>query len=204
MDRNERINDNVNATQQALKGWQQKIWTALPGIVDSFSATALTAVVQPAIQAQLRNPQGTWSNTTISLCLDCPVLFPFCAIGGMTFPVAKGDEGLLVFSSRCIDAWWQSGGVQPQAEYRMHDLSDGFFIPGAFSQPHVLADFNTQFPELRNAAGTVKLSMISTGFRITGDLDVTGEITRGFGGADQVTLGQHAHPNNGSPPTPGT
>lgn len=44
---------------------------------------------------------------------------------------------------------------------------------------------------------------------LNGDLRVTGEVTRGYGGADQVTLGQHKHPTGaaGSPtsaPTPGT
>ena len=52
----------------------------------------------------------------------------------MTFPLSEGNEGLVVFASRCIDNWWLSGGVQSQAEVRMHDLSDGFFIPGCFSQ----------------------------------------------------------------------
>lgn len=143
MDRNERINDTVNALQQAQDGFQQRIWTALPGILDSWDATKMTASVQPAIKTQLRSPEGTWSDVTISLCVDCPVVFPGGGGYGMTFPLKNGDEGLLVFSSRCIDAWWQSGGVQTQAEYRMHDLSDGFFIPGAFSVPRVPADVST-------------------------------------------------------------
>ena len=47
----------------------------------------------------------------------------------MTFPIKTGDECLVVFACRAIDVWWQSGGVQPPAETRMHDLSDGFVIP---------------------------------------------------------------------------
>ena len=49
---------------------------------------------------------------------------------------------------------------------------------------------------------------------LTGDLHVTGEIVRGFGTGDQVTLGQHTHGQGGDshgdseqptfPPTPGT
>lgn len=43
---------------------------------------------------------------------------------------------------------------------------------------------------------------------ITGNITATGEITRGYGGSDQVTLGQHEHPTaatgSPSPPTPGT
>jgi hypothetical protein len=143
MDRNERINDPVNALQQAFSGWQQKVWTALPGVLDSFNPAKMSAVVQPTVQAQLRDPAGKWNNVTLPLCLDCPVIFPGGGGYGMTFPLHSGDEGLLVFSSRCIDAWWQSGGVQPQAEFRMHDLSDGFFIPGCFSNGNVPANAST-------------------------------------------------------------
>lgn len=143
MDRNERINDTVNALQEAQDGFQQKIWTAMPGILQSFDATKMSCVVQPSIQAQLRSPEGKWNNVTMTLCLDCPVVFPGGGGYGMTFPLAEGDEGLLVFASRCIDSWWQSGGVQGQAEFRMHDLSDGFFVPGAFSNPRVPENVST-------------------------------------------------------------
>jgi hypothetical protein len=228
MDRNERINDTVNALQKSQKGWQQKIWTALPGIVESFDSEKLTAVVQPSIQAQLLDPDsGDWSNKTLPLCLDCPVKFLWGAIGGFTVPLRKGDEGLLVFASRCIDSWWQSGGVQTQAEFRMHDLSDGFFLPGVFSQPKIIPSFNNDFPEMRNADGTIKFTQTATGFRVTGTLEITGDINisgsfkaldgslysgsistsggveAGVGGADHVTLQHHQHPGNNTPPTPG-
>jgi hypothetical protein len=54
-----------------------------------------------------------------------------------SLPLEQGDEGWIHFSARCIDSWWQSGGVQTQAELRMHDISDGAFYPGGFSQPRV-------------------------------------------------------------------
>lgn len=38
---------------------------------------------------------------------------------------------------------------------------------------------------------------------VTGNITATGEITRGQGGADQVTLGQHIHTGNSEPPEPG-
>ena len=44
-----------------------------------------------------------------------------------------------MFASRCIDAWWQSGGVGEPMEPRMHDLSDGFALVGVRSQPHRLS-----------------------------------------------------------------
>lgn len=38
---------------------------------------------------------------------------------------------------------------------------------------------------------------------LEGDLHVTGEVIRGFGGVDQVTVGHHVH-GGGAVPTPGT
>ena len=70
---------------------------------------------------------------------DVPVVFPGGGGFALTFPVAAGDECLVVFASRCIDAWWQSGGVGEPMEPRMHDLSDGFALVGVRSQPHRLS-----------------------------------------------------------------
>ena len=67
------------------------------------------------------------------------VVFPGGGGFALTFPVAAGDECLVVFASRCIDAWWQSGGVGEPMEPRMHDLSDGFALVGVRSQPHRLS-----------------------------------------------------------------
>lgn len=109
----------------------------LPGILQSYDATKMSCSVQVAVQMQQRDPQGVWTNVSVSVLVDCPVSFPRGGGYGMTLPLAEGDEGMVVFSARCLDAWWQSGGVQPQAEIRMHDLSDGCFVPGICSQPNV-------------------------------------------------------------------
>ena len=139
MDRRERMSDQRLAMRALLGAFEGEIWTASPAIVvdEGFDANLLTVSAQPAIQAQVRAPTGqSWINAALPKCVDCPVIF---AGGGgyvATMPIALGDEGLLVFADRCIDAWWQNGGpTQPQAELRMHDLSDGFFIPGVFSNP---------------------------------------------------------------------
>jgi hypothetical protein len=81
-------------------------------------------------------------------------MFPGGGNFTLTFPLIANDEGLLVFSARCIDSWWQSGGIQTQAELRMHDLSDGFFIPtGGMSQPNIPGNINATATELRTKDG---------------------------------------------------
>lgn len=146
----------------AQRSAQSKLWTSLPGIIQSFDDVAMTCVVQPAIQAFVTTDDGAQVLTTLPLLLDCPVQFP--AGGGctLTFPVAAGDECLVVFSSRCIDSWWQSGGIQAQAELRMHDLSDGFALLGFRSQPRVIGGISLQAAQLRSDDGAAVVEVNPT------------------------------------------
>lgn len=154
MDQRERSNDYEESVRAALDGRQSKMWTALPGVIQSFNAEAETAVVQTAIQAKQSTPDGSVKLVTMPLCLDCPVQFPGGGGVSLTFPVAAGDECLVVFSSRAIDGWWQSGGVQAPVEARMHDLSDGFVLLGFRSQPRVLSGISTTTAQLRSDDGS--------------------------------------------------
>lgn len=112
---------------------------AAPGIIQSYNAATNTATVQLAIREKVNQMDGTTADTDLPLLLDCPVMMPRGGGFALTFPVAAGDECLVVFADACIDSWWQSGGVQNQAEKRRHDLSDGIVIPGLWSQPNKLA-----------------------------------------------------------------
>ncbi len=159
MDQRERLDDREEALRIAFEGQQAGIWTALPGILQSFDADKMTAEVQPALQGRLRQLDGSWKDASLPLLLDCPVIFPAGGGFALTFPLAQGDEGLVVFASRCIDAWWYSGGVQKQARARMHDLSDGFFLPGCFSQPRKLSNVSTTKPQFRTADGATYVEL---------------------------------------------
>ena len=207
----ERINDEQTALRAVLRAWQLTVWTALPGILQSFDGN--TATVQPSVQGKIRSPDGTVANKSLPLLIYCPVLFPSGGGFSVTTPLTSGNEGLVVFASRCIDGWWQTGQVSPQIELRMHHLSDGFFIPGCRSKPNFLGSVSTNSLQVRSddgecyleiAAGHIVNVVAPGGINVTGDLHVTGAVIAGFGGADQVGLQTHTHPGNGDPPTPGT
>ena len=153
MDRRERLDDPVEAQRAALDGRQAEIWTALPGIFQSFDPEALTASVQPAIRGEVAGETGTARTVDMPLLVDVPVVFPHGGGYSLTFPIRPGDECLVVFASRCIDAWWQSGGIQSPAEARMHDLSDGFAIPGPWSQAAKIGDVSASAVQLRSDDG---------------------------------------------------
>lgn len=166
MDRRERADELETAIKVALRGWQSTMWTAMPAAVQSYSAAKKTVTAQPSIQGQFQDKAGKWTNATMPLCLDCPVQFPGGGDFTLTFPLKAGDEGLLVFASRCIDAWWQQGGIQPQAEFRMHDLSDGFFFPGFSSTPNVPAAASTTAVQLRANDGSMSLELDKATHRV--------------------------------------
>lgn len=178
---------------RVLAGFQSTVWTSLPAIISKVNPERMTLEAQPTIMAQVRNPDNTTSWVPMPVAVDVPIVFPSGGGFTLTFPVAVGDECLLVFASRCIDAWWQSGGVQVQADFRMHDLSDAFALVGPRSQANLLGSVNTTDAELRNDAGTLKVALKADGsmaltssvqiditaptVNITADVHTTGALT---------------------------
>lgn len=202
MDRRERGGDLQTGLLAALTGHQATMWTALPGIIQSFDPTKRTAVIQAALQAQVQAPDGSYSWVTLPPLLDCPVFFPGGGGCTLTFPIAFGDECLMIFASRCIDQWWQSGcpldangkpTSQIQAEFRMHDLSDGFAYVGVSSLPKVIPNISTTKTQLRNDLGTTFIELDpaagAVAIHTVGNLvgQVGGNLTATAGGSASVS-----------------
>lgn len=158
MDRRERVGDPEETFRVAFEGGQARMWTALPGIVVKFDPARMVANIKPTIKGLMQTEKGILQWVEMPVLLDCPVVFPQGGGVTLTFPIAEGDEVLVVFASRCIDSWWQLGGVQNQAELRMHDLSDGFAIPGARSQPRKFA-VSTTAAQLRTDDGSAYVEL---------------------------------------------
>src|SRR5690242_15965782 len=140
----QRYNDPEAMLRLAFEGLMAGVWTAMPGIIVDYDAVKLTATVQLAIQGvvsypDMKRPDGTKLDgklhaIDIAPLPNVPVVFPRGGQATLTFPVAAGDECLVVFASRCIDGWWQDGGYKNKPLMpRMHNLSDGFAILGPFS-----------------------------------------------------------------------
>ena len=198
---------------------QSRIWTALPGIIVSFDPDKHTVSVQPAIKGRKRLPDGTYEEIDMPVLLDCPVVFPGGGGVTLTFPLKAGDECLVVFASRCIDGWWQLGGVQNPAEFRMHDLSDGFCIPGGRSQPRAFtartdvarltADNGNGYVEIDPDTGNMSIASFGAlfiysqnkanitapnGIAITGNVKITGNLqVTGTTIGNGVNLNTHVH-----------
>lgn len=179
MDRRERIEDPQTSILAALQGWQSDIWTALPGVIQNFDTASMTCEVQPSIQARVTDPDGSTRWVSLPKLVDCPVVFPSGGGCTLTFPLKVGDECLVIFSSRCIDAWWQLGGVQKQLIYRMHDLSDGFVLPGPKSLPRAIPAISTTAVQLRSDDGQayVEINPTSHDIIVETSADLTANVS---------------------------
>lgn len=193
MERGERFSSLDDAILASLDGWQSTIWTALPGFIVDYDPERQTASVQPAIQARKRNPDLTWEFVNLPVCPDVPVEFPNGGGYSLTFPIAAGDECVLEFQSRCIDAWWYYGLGDPQrpqvqAEMRMHNLSDAICRVGPRSLPRALPAVSTDSVQLRTEDGDAYIEIKGTTVNIVTPSDVN--VTAG--GSAVVTVGGNA------------
>lgn len=123
-----------------------------------------------------------------------------------------GDIGFVVVSDRDISSVKAENGAQSNpGSYRKYDVADGIYI-GGFLGTEAPTTYILFKPDghlkIVDVSGNV-LETSAAGFAITGNLTVTGSITAGQGGPDQVGLQTHLHTsaNSGSPtstPTAGT
>ena len=219
MRRSERLDDLEEGLRIAMESHQSHMWTSIPGIVAGVDLAAQTLSVQPSIQGSVTAPDGSVQAVNLPLLVDVPIVWPRAGGFALTFPIKAGDEVLVVFASRCIDAWWQGGGVGAQAEARMHDLSDGFAILAPTSQPKKFSGVSSSNVQLRDESGTTYVEITPGGAaRVVGatkidieapTINITGNVVHGGGSlvSNGITFGTHKHtgvqsgPSNTGGPT---
>lgn len=138
------------ATGAAIADTVKRLRTAMPGRVVSFDPSKQAAVIQPLIRLVKTDGQGV----DLPPLGDVPVQFPEAGGFAFTFPIKAGDEGMVVVADRCIDGWWQSGQPSDPMDFRLHDLSDGMFIPGINSLPNTIPDFDMDAIVMRKFDGS--------------------------------------------------
>ncbi|MCW2485713.1 phage baseplate assembly protein V [Candidatus Symbiopectobacterium sp. NZEC127] len=182
------LKSQIGGNQQALDAISDKVLSslraAIVGIIQSFDADEVTCVVQPSIQGASTDSSGVVSSLSLPLLVDVPVVFPRGGGCTLTFPVSPGDECLIVFADRCIDFWWQSGGVQEPVSNRMHSLSDAFVIVGAQSQANKISGISTNATQLRTDDGAAFVE-VAAGHDIT--VTTPGKLTASAQGGTEIT-----------------
>lgn len=156
-------NERQDSPELVLKAVADSLSTslrvAMPGIIQSFDAGAVTATIQPAVKASVRQSDGSLSSVALPLLVDVPVVFPRGGGVTLTFPVAAGDECIVVFADRCIDYWWQNGGVQEPVDQRQHHLADAFALVGPQSQAKKISGISTSAAQFRSDDGSTYLEI---------------------------------------------
>ncbi|HEJ8096363.1 TPA: phage baseplate assembly protein V [Serratia marcescens] len=154
------------------------------GIIQSFDPDAVTATIQPAVKVPVRQADGSVVSVTLPLLVDVPVVFPRGGGVTLTFPVAAGDECLVVFADRCIDYWWQNGGVQEPADQRQHHLADAFALVGPQSQAKKISGISTTTAQLRtdDGAAFIELDPDSHAINVT----TSGKLTASAQGGTEI------------------
>lgn len=106
-----------------------------------------------------------------------PITAKICyASNGISYPLKKGDCGILLFSDREIESWYINGEVNQLAYDRCHSITDAIFIVGMFAQPNV-----TDAQYIQNCLHifyqTKGIKITSTGIEIDGDTIINGNLT---------------------------
>jgi len=129
-----------------------------PAIVKSFDGRQTVSV-----QMVAHGLDDSGQEEPLPLLVDVPVQFPRGGGFALTFPIKPGDEGLVVFSDRCIDGWFSSGETGVPPDHRQHDLSDAMFIPGISSLKRVIGNFRNDAIVMRQLEGPGYVSIDDAG-----------------------------------------
>lgn len=105
------------------------IYTAIPaqvvGIRDGLQG--LRVDVQPSID--MRNKDGSESSKRPPIA-NVPLQMPISTLGGLTFPVKKGDPVMVIFSMRGLDVWKKGDGSPDMpSDMRTFSMRDAMAIP---------------------------------------------------------------------------
>ena len=202
MDPRQQIADQEDALQAMMDGRLAGLWTVMPAIV--VSSNGNLATVRATIPRTVTLEAGGTQDQAISVLSDCPIQWPQGGGCVLTFPLAPGDEVLVVFAARDIGGWWQTGAVAKGTTSRMHDLSDAFVIPGIRSRPRAISGVSGLGAQLRSEDGATSVTLNPTaqtvtavapgGAAIFGNLTVTGTIiAQGDVIGAGISLNTHTH-----------
>lgn len=162
------------ATDHQIQQNQLNLHTALPAKVVSFDPSKQTVTL--AVQIKMQLSDGGVAD--IPPLLDVPVSFPRGGGFAVTFPLKAGDEGMAIFSERCIDGWWQNGSASAPLDFRLHDLSDAMFIPGICSVPKAISGFFTDGLSMQTLDGSTYIRIQNGSILIKGDIKHQGDTSQ--------------------------
>ncbi len=118
------------------------VHVGLPGKVQTYNSATQTATVELQVKRALPTDDPTTPYTTEDLPVleNIPVQFPRTNSFALTFPLAAGDTGLVVFSEVSIDQWRSKGLNTTPGDIGRHTLTGGVFQPGLVPVARAITD----------------------------------------------------------------
>lgn len=168
----------------------RELHTCAPGIIESFDPSTMRAQIQPALNRVLVGGEIR----EMPKLINCPL--GVMRFGGfaITGPVKPGDECMIHFTERSLDAWIQFGDVRRPKDIRIHHESDAYFLPVHTSENNAVADYDPNNMVLRNTANTQKVTLFANGDIV---IDSPGETTINTGGTATVNADEAVINANG-------
>lgn len=96
------------------------------GTIESY--TRATNMASVSVNFKRKLADGSLADYPV--LADCPVFIPSGGGSALTFPIAKGDQCIILFNDRNIDNWYLKGEVKEPASSRCHDIADGIVLVG--------------------------------------------------------------------------
>ena len=98
----------------------------MPAKIIEYDYTKQKAKVQPALNQRYNDGEVV----KLPIIFNVPVIHPASGGASITFPVAIGDNVLLVFSQKSLEEWLQNGEQVTPDDPRQNDLTDAIAFLG--------------------------------------------------------------------------
>lgn len=154
------LNDLINLVKTELKFELNCIHVGTIQAFDAETQTAKASINYKKTFLEPDNASGIGYKqryTDYAVLADCPVIVLGGGAGALTFPIAQGDECLILFNDRDIDNWFAGSSNSPPATPRAHSFSDGFILVGVSSKANVITDYDPNAVALRFGGNSVKI-----------------------------------------------
>lgn len=202
------------------------IWFAVEQVLGRIAVCKLVKVVEVHVDGDLSPvgfvdviplvnlSDGLANSTKQGIVYNMPFVRMQGGNNAIIIDPVKDDIGIAVIADRDISTVKTTKAVASPGSFRRFDIADGLYIGGVLNgTPERYVQFKGNdlfikgFDNLTVNTGTqVTLTTpkvrIEGNLEVVGDITATGNVTAHFGGPF-VSLLNHQHPANNSPPTPG-
>lgn len=174
------------------------VYTSEACIVESYDGATCTVDVTPIVQRTIDDENGIACFEDLPIVPNVPVAFPQAGPVKVTWPIAKGDEGVIFCSSQSLNGFQASGERGPAGDQRRMHLGSAVFLPFAVSKKTVDPDNEGQGGV---AAYVVRADELRLGsMNATDFAALAGKVDDGFA-AIRSTFNGHSHASLGGGPS---